>query len=90
MSQKTTDTALLDFLRDESLDLRCFDMPTGGDDADIGWRTVQHHMGEPRERVASEVYHDDPRAAIIAAMERLRRDPYCTGPLHPEEVCDAE
>lgn len=86
----TNDAALLDFLRDESLDLMCFSMPTGGGDAYIGWRTVQHHMGAPHERVASEVYQDDPRAAIVAAMERLRRDPYCTGPLHLEDHANVE
>jgi len=79
------DAALLDFLLAESLDLRCFASRTGGDDADIGWRTVQHHMGKPSERVASEVYDDDPRRAIREAMARLKRDPYCIGPLHEED-----
>lgn len=81
------DAALLDFLSEESLDLQCFAIPTpGGDDADIGWRTIQHHMSKPSERVASEVYTDDPRQAIREAMTRLARDPYCTGPLHIEDA----
>lgn len=74
------DTQLLDFLAAESLDLRCF---TVSDD-DVGWRTVQHHQGKPAERVASAVYCDDPRQAIREAMQRLQRDPYCTGPLHQD------
>lgn len=81
-----SDTALLDALAAESMDLRCFDMPTGQGDADVGWRVIQHHMGEPTERVASEVYKDDPRSAIRAAIARLERDPYCTGPLHEEDA----
>lgn len=60
---------LFEVLRDESWDLRCFPVPTGGDDADIGWRVVGHWMAEPRERVVAEIYHDDPRAAVLAALE---------------------
>lgn len=76
------DSQLLDFLGSESLDLRRFSL---GDD-DVGWRTVQHHQGRPAERVASEVYRDDPRQAIREAMARLQRDPYCTGPLHEADA----
>ncbi|MCX7509586.1 hypothetical protein OSS46_29675 [Delftia tsuruhatensis] len=84
-----SDTALLDALAAESMDLRCFDMPTGQGDADVGWRVIQHHMGEPTERVVSEVYKDDPRSAIRAAIARLERDPYCTGALHEEDAAQA-
>lgn len=80
------DTALLDAMAAESMDLRCFDIPTGQGDADVGWRVIQHHMSEPTERVVSEVYKDDPRSAIRAAIARLERDPYCTGPLHEEDA----
>ncbi|UUC95560.1 hypothetical protein [Comamonas sp. C11] len=76
------DTELLDFLKDQCIDLRCF---TTSDGDDVGWRTVQHHMGEPRERVVSEVCGDEPRRAIREAMARIERDPYCTGPLHLED-----
>lgn len=76
------DTELLDFLKDQCIDLRCF---TTSDGEDVGWRTVQHHMGEPRERVVSEVCSDEPRRAIREAMARIERDPYCTGPLHLED-----
>lgn len=61
------DTARLDALRDNSWDLRCFDIATGGDDSDIGWRVIGHWQAKPQERVVSEVYNDDPRAAIDAA-----------------------
>ena len=76
------DAGLLRFLQDQSIDLRCF---TTSDGEDVGWRTVQHHMSEPRERVVSEVYGDQPRRAIREAMARIERDPYCTGPLHLED-----
>lgn len=67
------DGQLLDFLKSESLDLRCF----GRGDDDIGWRTVQHHMGQPSERVVSEVHADDPRQAIREAMACSETDPFC-------------
>lgn len=59
---------LFEVLRDQSWDLRCFDIPTGGGDADIGWRVVGHWMAEPRERTIAEVYTDNPRAAVKAAL----------------------
>lgn len=62
------DRARLDTLHRESWDLRCFDIPTGGDDYDIGWRVVGHWQAKPHERVIAEVYTDDPRAAIDAAI----------------------
>jgi len=63
----------LNSVRDESWDLRCFNIPTpGGDDADIGWRVVEHHSVSPHERVIAIVYHDDPRAAIDAARAEAR------------------
>ena len=71
------DQAMLNFIKDESLDLRCYAI-----DEDVGWETVQHHMGRPHQRIASRVFDDDPRKAIREAMERLKRDPYCTEPLH--------
>ena len=82
----SSDTALLNFIAAEYLELRSFGMPTGQGDADVGWRVIQHHMGEPTERVVSEVYKDDPRSAIRAAIARLERDPYCTGALHEEDA----
>jgi len=63
------DGELMDALKQNSWDLRCFDIPTGGDDADIGWRVIGHWQAKPHERTVAEVYNDDPRAAIRAAIE---------------------
>lgn len=62
------DSDLLDAIKHNSWDLRCFDIPTGGDDADIGWRIVGHWQAKPHERTVAEVFSDNPRAAIRAAL----------------------
>lgn len=62
------DERLLGAMRDESWDLRCFDIPTGGDDADIGWRVIGHYQAEPHERVIAEIDRDDPAEAIRQAI----------------------
>ena len=62
------DAELLDALRENCWDLRCFAYPDSGEDKDVGWRVVSFHMAEPRERVVAEVYTDEPRAAIRAAL----------------------
>lgn len=62
------DGARLDWLAREYWRLDPFDMPTGAGDADVGWRVLQYHGDEPRERIVAEVYTDDPRAAIDAAI----------------------
>ena len=64
------DADLVGALRDNSWDLRCFDIPTGGGDADIGWRVIGHYMAAPNERVIAEVHTDDPKAAILKAIAR--------------------
>jgi hypothetical protein len=61
----TDDTRRLDALAKNSWDLRCFDMS----DDDIGWRVIEHHMAKPHERTVAEVFRDDPRQAIDAAIE---------------------
>ena len=38
-------------IEENAWDLRCTDIPTGGDDYDIGWIIVEHHIVEPRERI---------------------------------------
>lgn len=72
LEEAREDAKLFDALRDESWDLRCFDVPTGGDDADIGWRVIGHWQAAPHERTVAEIYHDDPRAAIRAALAAER------------------
>ena len=61
----TDDTRRLDALAKNSWDLRCFDMS----DEDIGWRVIERHMAKPHERTVAEVFRDDPRQAIDAAIE---------------------
>jgi hypothetical protein len=61
----TDDTRRLDALAKNYWDLRCFDMS----DEDIGWRVIEHHMTKPHERTVAEVFRDDPRQAIDAAIE---------------------
>jgi hypothetical protein len=60
------DAARLDALMDESWDLRCFGMS----DDDIGWRVIGHWQAEPSERTIAEVFTDNPRAAIDAALTK--------------------
>ena len=62
------DAKLLDAIQHESWDLRCFNIPTSGDDFDIGWSVIGHWQAEPHERVVAEVYVDDPRTAIRTAI----------------------
>jgi hypothetical protein len=46
------EVAAIRWLEDETCDLRCVEWPTPmGDDADVGWNVVQHHMAKPPERV---------------------------------------
>lgn len=63
------DEWLLNVLRDECWDLRSFSIPTGGGDADVGWRVIGHWQAEPHERTIAEAYDSDPRVAIRAALE---------------------
>lgn len=74
MREMEADSKLLDVLQCESWDLRCFDIQTGGDDADVGWRVIGHWQAKPHERVIAEVYHDDPKAALRAAIVKETRD----------------
>ena len=61
----SNDTTLLDQIQNNCWDLRCFDHSDG---EDVGWRVIEHHQAEPRERVISEVFEDNPRYAIKQAM----------------------
>lgn len=62
------DAERLDALRDAAWKLEPINIPTGGGDADIGWRVTGYHMAPPHERTIAEFYTDDPRYAIDAAM----------------------
>lgn len=72
--QLRSDAKLLDAIQHESWDLRCFNIPTGGDDCDIGWSVIGHWQAEPHERVVAEVYVDDPRTAIRTALSAPKKD----------------
>ncbi|UIY60039.1 hypothetical protein [Burkholderia cepacia] len=61
------DIARLNWLRDESCDLRCIDIPTGAGDSEVRWVVVQHHMSKPHEREIGRSHSEDPREAIDAA-----------------------
>lgn len=63
-----TDTQLLDALASNYWDLRCVDIPTGGDDADIDWIVIEHQQGKPSEVEVDRAYKDDPRLAIRRAL----------------------
>ncbi|WP_179090928.1 hypothetical protein, partial [Burkholderia pseudomallei] len=60
-------TQRLDWLRDECCDLRSVSVPTGGDDYEVNWIVIQHHMTAPHEREIGRGFSDDPRDAIDAA-----------------------
>lgn len=50
-------------------DLRCTSEPTGGDDYDVLWHVIEHHMAEPHERtLASDL-------CPIRALERALNPP---------------
>jgi len=55
-------------LRDRSWGLVPFEMPTGAGDVDIGWRVIEWHRSKADPVTVAEVYHDDPAAAITAAL----------------------
>lgn len=63
-----TGDRLEDLLERESWDLRCEDVPTGGDDYDIEWAVYSHHMAEPKLR--EEGRGSTIAEAIKAALER--------------------
>ena len=63
------DAERLDWLKEETCDLRCINVPTGGDDCDVRWAVVQHYMQEPCEREIGRSFSDDPRDAIDAALQ---------------------
>ena len=67
-SQEQEDTKRLNWLRKEACDLRCINVPTSGDDCDVRWVVIQHHMSEPYEREIGRSFTDDPRDAIDHAI----------------------
>ncbi len=67
------DTQRLDFIESGTVDLRCHDAPTpGGDDADVFWTVVEHHMAKPHEREIG--WGNNAREAIDAAIKAQGSD----------------
>lgn len=64
---------LLNVIERECWDVRCVDEPTpGGDDGDVGWVVIEHHMAAPNERQVG--YGKTPQEAIRAALAGEGRD----------------
>ena len=55
-------------MRENYWTLTPFDMPTGGDDCDIGWTVTENMMGKQAPRVIATHYGDDPLIALQGAM----------------------
>ena len=61
------DAERIDWISNEFAHLEPFDMPTGDDDCEIGWRVMQSHCGELTPRVIAESFNESVRDAIDAA-----------------------
>lgn len=61
---------LLKAMEDECWTLRCVDIQTGGDDADVGWEVIQHHQAKPHERMIA--FGRTPEDALRNAVEISR------------------
>lgn len=66
------DTERMDFLENNPAKLECYDIPTGGDDVEIGWRVIEYHMSKPYEREIGR--GNTARDAIDAARESGRQE----------------
>lgn len=65
-ASKHAEDDYLSILAGQCWDLRCIDIPTGGDDSDIAWIVIEHHMAKPHER---QIGHGrTPKEAIDAAL----------------------
>lgn len=68
LARAEADSKRIDYIAREYLELTPFNMPTGADDADVGWRIYEFHQGAPHKRLVAEEFRDDLRAAIDSAM----------------------
>ncbi len=57
-------------LEENSWDLRCINVPTGGDDYDILWAVIEHYQAEPKERDIGQ--GKTPAEAIKEAINTLK------------------
>lgn len=60
------DSERLGIVDSNSWTIECYDIPTGGDDTDIGWRVIEYYMAKPNEREIGS--GKTPREAIDAAI----------------------
>ena len=84
---RSFDTSVQDplaVLEDNCWDMRCFDIPTGGGDADIGWSVIEHHMAPPKERVVGT--GRSPREALQDAAVALTRPQREAPPIEENET----
>lgn len=72
LAEARKDQARLDTISNEYLQIEAFEIPTGSDDADIGWRIYQSYCGEENPRLIVEQYEDDLRQAIDAAIAQQK------------------
>lgn len=68
------DAELLSAMQENCWKVEPVNIPTGGDDYDIGWRVVEFHLPNV-ERVMAFSDNADPRTAIRAAMNVLAAAP---------------
>jgi hypothetical protein len=66
------DAERLDWIAGEYIQVDSFARPTGGDDADVGWTLKQWHIGESTPRLIHRHYDDNLRAAIDAAIAKVK------------------
>jgi hypothetical protein len=66
---RSEDTELLDFVEGECVTVQCYSIPYM-DDADVGFKVIQYHMAEPREREIG--FGSTPRAALRDAIRNLQ------------------
>ncbi len=56
-------------LKEQMCDLRCRNVPTGGDDYRVEWFVILHHMDEPKERELGA--GEDPTEAMMMAFHGI-------------------
>ena len=64
------DDKWLEIIEDNCWDIRCVNVPTGGDDYDVGWRVIEHYMAEPNERIIG--HGSSPLKALNDAISKSR------------------
>ncbi len=58
-------------IEENTWDLRCIDEPTGGDDYNVAWIIIEHHIAEPQER---QIGYG--KTSLEAIAEALKENPH--------------